>query len=332
MPVWGAVFDNVTDGIKKWMIGLFASAIKHTSRPEDRVVAIRWLSQSRDVVASDIRTIDKFKQLTALINSRTASVAVANSVSEAVSNYRKSNLSWSMKIALPATLAAIPLVGGHAAGIAAFGGALGVPVVLLIFLGAAGITSIIEVVVTSPEPQTHIAEIIDLIISDERLRRTSAQMKAAMKEQPMDPTRFAMPVEEVALREHLLDMDPFNFERHSMSFFERAGLEAWAIRKSNDFGVDGFAIHPDGLIIVQCKRNSTENKVGRPTIQQFKGVAEEQGAHRGFIITTSNFTDDAIHSAALTDRIVLIAMDNLVRWHAEPPTFDFGAPATDISA
>jgi restriction system protein len=183
------------------------------------------------------------------------------------------------------------------------------------------ITSIIEAVVTSPEAQTHIAEIIDVIIKDERLRRTSAEMKAAMKEEPMDPTRFAMPVEELALRQHLLSMDPFNFERHSMSFFQRAGLEAWATRKSNDFGVDGFAIHSDGLMIVQCKRNSTENKVGRPIIQQFKGVAEEQNAHRGYVITTSAFTEDAITSAALSDRIVLIAMDDLVRWHADPPIF-----------
>src|SRR6202165_140101 len=169
--------------------------------------------------------------------------------------------------------------------------------------------------------QTHIAEIIDVIIEDERLRRTTAQMKAAMKEQPMDPTRFAMPVEEMALRQYLLSMDPFDFERHSMSFFLGAGLEAWATRKSNDFGVDGFAIHSDGLIIVQCKRNSPANKVGRPTIQQFKGVAEEQNAHLGYVITTSTFTEDAIGSAALTTRLVLIAMDDLVRWHGEPPMF-----------
>jgi len=115
-------------------------------------------------------------------------------------------------------------------------------------------------------------EIIDIIVQDERLRRTSAQMKAAMKEQPMDPTRFAVPMEEVALRKYLLGMDPFHFERHTMSFFDAAGFEAWATRKSNDFGVDGFAVHPDGLMITQCKRNSTDNKVGRPTIQQFKGV------------------------------------------------------------
>jgi restriction system protein len=315
------VFANVTNGIKGWLVGLFASAINHTTRPEDRVLAIRWLSQSRDIVASDARSFDKLKQLNALINSRTAIVAIAKSVTEAASNYRKSSLPWSMKIALPATLAAIPLVGGHAAGVAAFGGALGVPVLLLVFLGTAGITSTIEAVVTSPEARTHIAEIIDVIVEDERLRRTSARMKAAMKEQPMDPTRFATPVEEMALRQHLLSMDPFNFERHSMSFFQRAGLQAWVTPKSNDFGLDGCAVHSDGLIIVQCKRNSTENKVGRPTVQQFKGVVEEQNAHRGYIVTTSTFTEDAIVSAALTNKIVLVAMDDLVRWHAEPPIF-----------
>lgn len=315
------MFANVTNGIKGWLVGLFASAINHTTRPEDRVLAIRWLSQSRDIVASDARSFDKLKQLNALINSRTAIVAIAKSVTEAASNYRKSSLPWSMKIALPATLAAIPLVGGHAAGVAAFGGALGVPVLLLVFLGTAGITSTIEAVVTSPEARTHIAEIIDVIVEDERLRRTSARMKAAMKEQPMDPTRFATPVEEMALRQHLLSMDPFNFERHSMSFFQRAGLQAWVTPKSNDFGLDGCAVHSDGLIIVQCKRNSTENKVGRPTVQQFKGVVEEQNAHRGYIVTTSTFTEDAIVSAALTNKIVLVAMDDLVRWHAEPPIF-----------
>jgi restriction system protein len=55
------VFDNVTSGIKAWLVGLFASAINHTTRPEDRVLAIRWLSQSRDIVASDARSVEKLK-------------------------------------------------------------------------------------------------------------------------------------------------------------------------------------------------------------------------------------------------------------------------------
>jgi len=313
--------NAITEGIRNWLIGRFASAIKHTTRAEDRVLAIQWLSESRAIVASDLGPVEKFKELNALISSRTAIVAIAKSVSEAVSNYRKSELPLSMKIALPATLAAIPLVGGHAAGIAAFGGAVGVPVLLLIFLGTAGITSIIEAVATTREARPHIAEIIEVIVEDERLRRASARMKAAMREQPMDPTRFAVPVEELALRKHLLSMGPFQFERHIMSFFDAAGYEAWATRKSNDFGADGFAVHPNGLMVIQCKRNSTGNKVGRPTIQQFKGVIEEQGAFRGYVVTTAAFTEEAAESAGLSEKIELVDMDALVQWHTEAPTF-----------
>lgn len=293
------MFDAIKGRIREWLVARFASAIKRTTPAEDRLLAIRWLSESRTVIASDLGPTEKFKKLNSLISSRTAIVTIAKSVSEAVSNYRNSDLPLPMKIALPATLAAIPLVGGQAAGIAAFGSALGVPVLLLIFLGTAGITSIIEAVVRSPDARPHIAEIIDVIVQDERLRRASAQMKAAMKEQPMDPTRFATPPEEMALRAHLLSMDPFQFERHTMSFFDAAGLEAWATRKSNDFGVDGFAVHPDGLIVVQCKRNASENKIGRPTIQQFKGVIEKQNVYCGYVVTTATFTDEAIESAAL---------------------------------
>jgi len=315
------MLDAIKGGIREWLVARFASAIKHTTRAEDRVLAIRWLSESRTVIASDLSPTEKFRKLNSLMSSRTAIVAIAKNVSEAVSNYRNSDLPLSMKIALPATLAAIPLVGAQGAGIAAFGSAVGVPVLLLVFLGTVGITSIIEAVVTSPEARPHIAEIIDAIVQDERLRRASAQMKAAMKEQPMDPTRFAAPPEEMALRAYLLNMDPFQFERHTMSFFDAAGLEAWATRKSNDFGVDGFAVHPEGLIIVQCKRNASENKIGRPTIQQFKGVIEEQNAHRGYVVTTTTFTDEAIESAALSEKIVLVDTDALVRWHANAPMF-----------
>lgn len=315
------MFDSAGQKIRTWVIGLFASAINHAARPEDRALAIHWLGQSRQIVASDASSIDKLRQLNTLINSRATVVVIAKRISEALSNYRRSNLPLSMKIAMPATLAAILLVGGHAAGIAAFGGAIGVPVLLLVFLGTAGITSIIEAVVTSPEAGAHIADIIDVIVEDERLRNISAQMKAAMRAQPMDPTRFAMPLEEVALRQTLPSMDPFKFEQHCMSFFSGAGLTAWPTRKSNDFGADGFAIHPDGLIVVQCKRNAAANKVGRPTIQQFKGVLEEQNAYRGYVITTSTFTEEAAESAAQTSKITLVAMDDLVHWHAAAPMF-----------
>lgn len=195
------------------------------------------------------------------------------------------------------------------------------PVLLLVFLGATGITSIIEAVVTSPGAKPHIAEIIDVIINDERLRRASAATKAAMRDHPTDPARFTMPVEEIARRQLLLDMDPFDFERHVMSFFETAGLESVVTPKSNDLGADGIAVHQNGSIVVQCKRNAIDNKVGRPTIQQFKGVIEEHGAWRGYVVTTSSFTDEAVQSAKLSEKIILIDMDGLMQWHDAAPEF-----------
>jgi len=74
-------------------------------------------------------------------------------------------------------------------------------------------------------------------------------------------------------------------------------------------------------MITQCKRNSTDNKIGRPTIQQFKGVIEEQNALRGYVVTTSTFTEEAIQSAELSEKLVLVDIDSLVRWHAVAPTF-----------
>lgn len=71
-----------------------------------------------------------------------------------------------------------------------------------------------------------------------------------------------------------------------MSFFLAADKVAQATKKSNDMGGDGFARHPDGLIVVQCKRYGPANLVGRPAVQQFKGVIKENDALRGYLVTT----------------------------------------------
>lgn len=61
--------------------------------------------------------------------------------------------------------------------------------------------------------------------------------------------------------------------------------------------------------------------MGRPAIQQFKGVIEEHGAFRGYVVTTSGFTDEAIESAGLSEKVVLVDMDVLVGWHSSAPRF-----------
>ena len=58
-------------------------------------------------------------------------------------------------------------------------------------------------------------------------------------------------------------------------------------------------------VYVQAKR--WEGNVGRPVVQAFAGALQGHRAHKGVMITTSDYTDDAkAYAANLSTRIVLI--------------------------
>ncbi|WP_245164057.1 restriction endonuclease [Bradyrhizobium elkanii] len=44
---------------------------------------------------------------------------------------------------------------------------------------------------------------------------------------------------------------------------------------------------------------------------------KSRGALRGYVVSTSRFTEEAKESAVLSEKIVLVDIDGLVRWHAE---------------
>ncbi len=122
------------------------------------------------------------------------------------------------------------------------------------------------------------------------------------------------------LREELCKLDPFDFEKHVMSFFQAAGYPSMVTKQTNDFGIDGWAEHPDGFILVQCKRYAHEKKVGRPEIQKFKGAIEEElerkgHIYRGYFVTTSTYSEEAIESAKMNPKLFLVDMDGLIEWH-----------------
>lgn len=215
---------------------------------------------------------------------------------------------------MPATFVALPLVGMHGAGVAALGSAICLPVLLLVFLGTAGITSILEAVVTNPHSRAGVATIVARILEAEASRRAGAAFR--QKDEAASPQAAPMPDDELALRGKLLMMDPFDFERHIMSFFETAGLEAVVTPRSKDYGLDGFAAHPDGIIVVQCKRYATDHKVGFEPVQRFKTVMAGSAAFRGYLVTTSSFTAGAVEYAAAVSEMKLIDMEELVRWHS----------------
>ena len=225
---------------------------------------------------------------------------------------------WPVLVVLLITIPAIFIVGPAAIGLAAFGGALGLPILLLVFLLALAVVctvTLVKSLTKHPEAGSHIAAVVAQIAHDEALRRVRKELREAMVACPIEPQKQPTEGNEAALRWHLLKMDPFEFERHVMAFFQDKGLFAWVTQKSNDAGVDGFARHPEGLIVVQCKRNAADNPVGRPVVQQFKGVVEENGAWRGYIVTTSSFTQSAVESAASSPRLRLVDMTQLLLWH-----------------
>lgn len=309
--------------LENWVSSLFANAIKSCSTENDRMGLLTWLTLSREVLSNDALSItEKTQALYQLFDSKSLVEGLLRSVEEGFENYKNADLPLAIKIAIPITLGASAIVGGAGVGIAGFGSAIGVPVLLLIFLGAAGITSVLEAFFSDSEARDYISVVSAMIVKDELLRRANQKMRQAMSEEIVAPQQYAYTPEKEAIAQMLLEMDAYDFEKHIMSFFQQAGLLAWVTKKSNDAGVDGFARHSSGLIIVQCKRNAINNTVGRPIIQQFKGVIEENEAWRGYVVTTSSFTNEAIESAAKNDKIILIGLAELLDWHLQGIHFD----------
>jgi HJR/Mrr/RecB family endonuclease len=278
--------------------------------------AVAWLATAREILANDAwNTSTKAKKIYALTDSRRLARSAFRSVGEAYRSYKDADIPLAVKVAIPVTLSAGAILGGPSVGIAGFGSAIGMPILLVIFLGVAGITSVLEAVLSSSEAKSYVSIVALMIARDEILRRSSHAMRKAMSEGIVSPHRQECGSGDAEVCEMLFNMNPYDFEKHVMSFFQDAGLLAWATQKSNDAGVDGFARHSNGLIVVQCKRNSEENGVGRPIVQQFKGVVEENAAWRGYIVTTSYFTNEAIESASKNASVILIDLRKLLEWH-----------------
>lgn len=306
----------VVERVRGWIAGLFVRAIRSCSREQDRISVVAWLASVREVLHRGGSRAEQVRAVYAMTDMRSSVGVVLRGVEEGVRNYARSSLPLSLKVALPATLAAAGIVGGQGAGVVMLGGAIGIPALLIVFLGVAGLTSVIDVFVRA-DGDPYLRVVLALIARDEALRRTSADLQAAMRVEMSAPKRQTLTGDGAVLAEQLLALSPADFERHVMSFFQARGLTAWVTQASNDAGVDGFARHPDGLVVVQCKRNAADNPVGRPLVQQFKGVIEENRAWRGYLVTTATFTAQARDSARKNDALVLIDIDGLVAWHRE---------------
>jgi restriction system protein len=143
------------------------------------------------------------------------------------------------------------------------------------------------------------------------------------------------------IRENLATLLLYQVKRGSPAAFERLVVDllvamgyggshkdaAQVVGKSGDGGIDGI-IKEDRLglenIYVQAKRWDTT--VGRPAIQQFAGALHGHRARKGVVITTSNFSREAIEYAKASQiAIVLIDGTQLTDFMIE-----FGIGVTDV--
>jgi len=86
-----------------------------------------------------------------------------------------------------------------------------------------------------------------------------------------------------------------------------------AIGKIGDEGIDGI-IKEDrlGLDIIYIQAKRWENTVSRPEVQKFAGALQGQRARKGILITTSNFSKEALdYASKIESKIVLIDGEQL---------------------
>jgi len=303
-------------GVRAWVANVIARSLSSVESESDKQEIVDWIYQSKSILDRGGTKKEQAQAIYKSMEGKSLPSIFIHSVSDSIKNYKNAPIPTSLKVAIPTTMLATPFLWGTGVGVAAFGGAIGVPVLLLIFLGSAGLGAVLDDIARTPSGTIPLSvAVLEIIARDDMARRTTAAMKEAMRSEPARPRRARMPAGDTKIRRTLMKMDPFDFEAHIVSFFERDGVRTWVTKKSNDLGVDGFVDFPDGLIVIQCKRYSLDNLVGAPAVQQFKGVIEENNAYRGYLVTTSWFSAPAQASAAKSNRIVLVDGDALVDWH-----------------
>lgn len=119
---------------------------------------------------------------------------------------------------------------------------------------------------------------------------------------------------------NLAAMDWADFEHlirelFSKMFTERSdGAEVNVTRASRDYGVDALVYDPDpihgGKFVIQAKRYV--NRVDVAAVRDLFGTLQNEGANRGFLVTTSSFGPDA-YNFAKDKPLTLIDGQNLLQ-------------------
>jgi restriction system protein len=153
---------------------------------------------------------------------------------------------------------------------------------------------------------------------DEQIRAGYELLRASLAAQLLERVRQASPVFFEQLVVDLLV---------AMGYGGSQEDAARVVGQSGDGGIDGI-IKEDRLglesIYVQAKR--WEATVGRPTVQQFAGALHGHRARKGVMITTSNFSREAIEYAK-TSQITIVLIDGV---QLADYMVEFGVGVSDV--
>ena len=105
-------------------------------------------------------------------------------------------------------------------------------------------------------------------------------------------------------------MTPQQFENAIAELFRKLGYKVKQTPYSNDGGKDAILLKDGKKYLVECKRYSESNCVGRPDIQKFVAAMHDESATGGYYVSTGIFSSAAKeyaegHAIRLFDRFTL---------------------------
>lgn len=118
------------------------------------------------------------------------------------------------------------------------------------------------------------------------------------------------------IRKRLQNIDPYDFEHFVSDLWESQGWETEVSQASNDMGVDIIGEKSDGLVdqkvAIQAKRYTDGNTIGRPDIQQYLSLRQQDSETDAVVVvTTSSFASTAEEYAS-NHNVNLVDGDDLV--------------------
>jgi len=111
----------------------------------------------------------------------------------------------------------------------------------------------------------------------------------------------------------IMALTPSDFEAYVAYLLEETGYHVERTGGAGDHGIDLLARRDGVTYVVQCKRH--EQPIGPGTVREMIGAMTNAGVHRGFLITTSEFTAGASQEARRAPyKLDLVDGTRLVRW------------------